>query len=81
AQLTASSLMGMQGNTIRRCAETLLQKKLVHFIASDAHGLHKRPPGVVGGLQQAIRLLGQSHIYQMTEVWPAAVINNQSGIS
>ena len=81
AQLTASSLLGMQGNTIRRCAETLLQKKLVHFIASDAHGLHKRPPGVAGGLQQAVRLLGQSHIYQMTEVWPMAVINNQGGIA
>jgi protein-tyrosine phosphatase len=81
AQLTAGSLLGMQGNTIRRCAETLIQKKLVHFIASDAHGLHKRPPGVAGGLQQAVRLLSQSHIFQMTEVWPAAVINNQGGIS
>src|SRR5207244_11283230 len=40
AQLTAGSLVGMQGKTIRRCAETLLKQGLIHCIASDAHGLH-----------------------------------------
>src|SRR3989454_10737106 len=42
AQMTASSLIGWQGNTIRRCAETLLKKGLIHCIASDAHGLRRR---------------------------------------
>lgn len=77
AQLTASSLIGMQGNTIRRCAETLLKKGLIHCIASDAHGLSRRPPGVVQGLQRAADLVGQARVYQMIETQPAAIVNNQ----
>ena len=76
AQLTASSLLGVQGRSIRHTAETLLTKGLIHCIASDAHGMHKRPPGVAGGLQCAERLLGRERVYQMVEMWPAAIVNN-----
>ena len=78
AQLTASSLLGVQGNTTRRCAETLIKKGLIHCIASDAHGLHKRPPSVMRGLQCAVQMLGQTRVHQMTEVCPAAVISNSA---
>lgn len=77
AQLTASSLVGMQGNTIRRAAEHLLKKGLIHCIASDAHGLHKRPPAVVRGLQRAAQLVGRERVYQMTELWPEMIVNNR----
>lgn len=77
AQLTAGSLLGMQGNTARRTAETLLKKGLIHCIASDAHGLQRRPPGVAGGMQCAQRLLGHDAVHKMTELWPAAIINNE----
>ncbi len=40
AQITAGSLVGMQGRTAQRSAETLLKKGLIHCIGSDAHGLH-----------------------------------------
>jgi protein-tyrosine phosphatase len=76
-QLTASSLVGLWGKTIQRSAETLLKKGLIHFIASDAHGVHKRPPCIVRGLQRARELLGQASVYQMTETWPAAIVNNE----
>src|SRR3989442_7584123 len=76
AQLTASSLTGMQGNTTRRCAETLLKGGLIHCIASDAHGLHRRPPGVSGGLKRAMELVGQLRVYQMIEAQPAAILSN-----
>ena len=79
AQLTAGSLIGMQGNTARRCAETLLKKGLISCISSDAHGLHRRSPGVTLGLQRAIELVGRERVYQMTEIAPAAIINNQVG--
>jgi protein-tyrosine phosphatase len=77
-QLTASSLVGMQGNTTRRTAETLLKKGLISFIASDAHGLHRRPPAVLRGIQRAIELVGQEHISQMIENNPASILSNQS---
>jgi len=76
-QLTASSLIGMQGNTARHSAEVLLKRGLIHCIASDAHGLQRRPPGVLLGLQRASALLGQAHVYQMTEICPATIVNNK----
>src|SRR2546421_9815594 len=77
AQLTASSLISMQGKATRRCAESLLKQGLIHCIASDAHGLHKRPPGVVRGLQRAVELLGEARVKQLIETQPAAIINNK----
>jgi len=75
-QLMAGSLIGMQGNTARRTAEILLKKGFIHCIASDAHGLQKRPPGVVEGLKCAQHLLGAIRVHQMIETIPAAIVNN-----
>src|SRR5712691_8310707 len=77
AQLTASSLISMQGKATRCCAESLLKKGLISCIASDAHGLNKRPPRVVRGLQRAAELLGQARVKQLIETQPAAIINNK----
>ena len=76
-QLTANSLVGLSGKTTRRCAETLLKQGLVFCIASDAHGLHKRPPGVIRGLERAIELVGPARVNQMIEGQPAAILSNQ----
>jgi len=76
AQLTASSFLGIWGNTVRRTAETLLKKRLIHCIATDAHGLRKRPPGVNKSLQCVEKWLDPTHIYQMIETCPATIINN-----
>ena len=78
AQITASSLVGLQGRTIRRCAEALLKEGLIQCIASDAHGLHTRPPRVVEGLQCAVRMLGRERVHQMVETYPAAILNSTS---
>jgi len=78
AQITASSLIGLQGRTIRRCAEALLKEGLIQCIASDAHGLHTRPPRVAEGLQCAARMLGRERVHQMVEICPAAILNSTS---
>jgi protein-tyrosine phosphatase len=77
AQLMASSLIGMQGSTARRTAESLLKKRLIHCIASDAHGVHTRPPRVAQSLQRARQLLDQAIVHRMIETLPAAIINNE----
>jgi len=43
-QVTAMSLTGGFGPGVRRVAEYLLTKRLVHLIASDAHSTDGRPP-------------------------------------
>jgi protein-tyrosine phosphatase len=76
-QLTAGSLLGMQGNTIRKCAETLLKRGFIHCIASDAHGPGRRPPAIRQGMQIAERILGQVKAQHLIQARPAAMVQNQ----
>ena len=78
AQLTAGSLVGMQGKTARKCAETLLKRGLIHCIASDAHGPGRRPPAIRQGMQAAERIIGRVQAGQLIEAYPVAMIQNQS---
>jgi len=43
-QVTAQSLLGMFGNTANKIAVRMLDKGLVHFVASDGHDPVGRPP-------------------------------------
>ncbi len=43
-QVTAGSVVGRMGKTAQRVAHELLQKRWVHFIATDAHNITSRPP-------------------------------------
>ena len=45
-QITAGSLLGTFGSTARRIAEGCVQKRLGHFVASDAHDTCHRPFGL-----------------------------------
>ena len=75
-QITASSLVGMQGRTVHRTAETLLRRGLVYCIASDAHGLHRRPPAIEQSLRRAVQLIGQVRTQQVIEDYPMTIIND-----
>ncbi len=77
AQLTAGSLIGMQGKSMQHCAETLLKKGLISCIASDAHGLRRRAPDVGLGVQAACKLLDKMRVFHMIETLPAAIVNNE----
>ncbi len=43
-QVTANSVLGHMGKKAQRLAFDLLEKKAVHFIATDAHNTSSRPP-------------------------------------
>jgi len=75
-QITASSLIGVHGRTALCTAETLLKRGLEHCIASDAHGLHKRPPTIMQSLHKAVQLIGQVRMQQVIEDWPTAIISD-----
>lgn len=45
-QITAGSLTGGFGGTARKMAEWCVRKRLVHFVASDAHDTSRRPFGL-----------------------------------
>jgi protein-tyrosine phosphatase len=47
AQVTAMSLTGDFGRRPQQDALALLDAGLVHFVASDSHGVQRRPPGLM----------------------------------
>ena len=51
-QVTAHSFLDRFGKRARRAADQLMERKMVHFVASDAHGVEDRTP-----------LLGEAYAY------------------
>jgi protein-tyrosine phosphatase len=49
--ITASSLSGRFGGSVRRFALSLLELGLVHNVASDMHDVSRRPPGIAEHLR------------------------------
>jgi protein-tyrosine phosphatase len=70
--ITAGSLVGRFGGTVRRFALRLVQEELVHNVASDAHDLADRAPGIRDELEQA----GLAALEDwLAEAVPAAILN------
>lgn len=65
AQITASSLTGHFGRTVRDVAHGLVREGLAHVVASDAHSVDRRPPSLLsaveaeGYAEQAAWLVGE----------------------
>ncbi len=69
--ITAGSLVGRFGSTVRRFAMRLVEEELVHNVASDAHDLDGRAPGIREELARA----GLSELTEwLTEEVPAAIL-------
>lgn len=72
SSITAGSLTGRFGGTVQRFARHLLERRLVHNVASDAHDMAKRPPGMAGELREAgLLALGD----WLTREVPAAILS------
>lgn len=57
-QVTAAGITGELGPDIQRCSHYLLQKKQVHFIATDSHSPSFRKPVLSGACKIVTRLIG-----------------------
>ncbi len=73
-QVTAMSLTGGFGSGVRRVAEKLLTKRLVHLIASDAHSADGRPPVLSPAVRAAARIVGQEEAQRMVTEHPQAIL-------
>ena len=56
-QVTADSVTGKMGRTAEKMAHSLLARRWVHFIGTDAHNLERRPPR----LSQARDVIGKKY--------------------
>ncbi|MCB2306048.1 exopolysaccharide biosynthesis protein [Clostridium estertheticum] len=55
-QINAGSLQGVFGKQVQKCAKLLVKEGLVNFIASDAHSINIRCPGLIEGVREAVLL-------------------------
>jgi protein-tyrosine phosphatase len=76
-QVTGASLLGDYGGYVQARARQLLDEGLVHFVASDAHDLHHRPPGLAAAAQEITRRWGADVAELLTVTNPRAVLDDR----
>lgn len=73
-QVTAQSLTGRFGKRARDFAKLLLDRRLVHIIASDAHDCQHRPPVLREAYQWLSDHYGEALAYMLTTGNPGATL-------
>jgi protein-tyrosine phosphatase len=73
--ITAGSLDGRFGRTVRRFSNDLLRDGLVHNVASDAHDVAGRPPSIAAELERAG--LGSLRDW-LTQAVPDAIVHDRA---
>jgi len=75
-QLTSGSLTGAFGRTPKYWAERMLNDGMVHILATDAHGVRRRPPDLAEGRAAAAKWLGDDEADQLVLIRPRAILDN-----
>lgn len=78
SQLTAGSLTGRLGHNARVAAGDLLDMGWAHFVASDAHNLETRPPGLTAARSIVAHAWGEDVAEELFVTNPAAVVAHES---
>ena len=76
-QVTAMSLTGGFGGKIKGFAEKLLNKRLIHLIASDAHSVDGRPPILSLAAKEAEKIVGREEAQKMVTEYPSAILDGR----
>lgn len=76
-QVTAMSLTGGFGRTARQVCNELLDRGLVHFVASDSHGVDHRPPGLSAARRAVASRWGEEVADRLTRDNPRAVLEDR----
>ncbi len=73
-QVTAGSLFGAFGPQIEQFAQLLVRQRLVHFVATDAHGSRSRRPLLRRAFDCVVQLVGYETAVDVCCRNPAAVV-------
>jgi protein-tyrosine phosphatase len=77
-QVTAQSLLGEFGKRAAQFSRTLLDRQLVHFLASDAHDCEHRPPRLDLAYAWVKERYGEERAQALCVISPRAVITGES---
>jgi protein-tyrosine phosphatase len=76
-QVTAHSLLGTFGRTVKSVATELMNRNLAHFIASDAHDTKHRPPVLREAYQQVEKTWGPERAEALFVSAPRATLTGE----
>jgi protein-tyrosine phosphatase len=76
-QITANSLTGFWGKRAQQFCMEMLRKRLVHFIASDAHGVKNRTPVLSQARDAAAKIVGAAEAEKLVAANPDAVVTGR----
>ena len=77
-QVTGGSLLGAFGTDARKFAEELMDRGLVHFLASDAHDLDRRSPRLDHVREFVAERFGEEYAEALLRTHPQAVIDGRA---
>ena len=77
-QITAQSLLGRFGPHVVAFSKQLLERGLVHFVASDAHNTHDRVPVLTGAREWVDSNYSEALGQLLFETHPRAVIEGRT---
>jgi protein-tyrosine phosphatase len=73
-QVTGNSVTGRFGGRAREFARRMLERRLVHVLASDSHDVRYRPPVLSDSVRAAAAVVGQEAARRMVEETPRAIL-------
>lgn len=76
-QVNSSSIIGKNGNEIKKVSDILLDNNMVHFIATDAHSSTRRRPIIKETYNYIVKKYGEKKAQTLFIQNPSKVINNE----
>ena len=73
-QITASAVAGHFGEAAHLRAQQLLELDVFKILASDAHNLKGRRPGLREGMEAAAQVIGQQAAHDLVYKNPLAIL-------
>jgi protein-tyrosine phosphatase len=74
-QITTSSVLGQMGSKAEKMAHQLLADRWVHFLATDAHNVEKRPPQMRAAFEFVAKRYGREYAERLCVENPRAVFD------
>ena len=76
-QITAGSVLGHMGRRAKTMAHELLEKRWVHFLATDAHNVISRPPRMRAAHDEIAKRYGQDYAHLLCVSNPLAAFQGK----
>lgn len=76
-QITAASILGIFGRKVQRFSRFLLEHRMVHILATDAHDMGLRKPRLSRALEETQAIVGKESAHRMVYDTPQAIVQGK----